>query len=206
MWRYADGMPDDVYAWELVGGHLVLDWLNTRSWRRDPTRDHERLPDVEAFDRWRAEVSRLHAVDVPASEQDELVAIREVRDDVLALLDARAERPKALRFRDALAGAIGRSDLASGPPAAWHAPSDSRRPALDTLVLAADVLLRSDAAARIRQCGLHECGWYFLDTTRNRSRRWCTPDECGNLARVRRYSARRSGRSVELGGEAPSAR
>ncbi|MGW5559426.1 CGNR zinc finger domain-containing protein [Micromonospora sp. NPDC003944] len=34
------------------------------------------------------------------------------------------------------------------------------------------------------------CGWLFLDSTRNHSRRWCDPLDCGNRARVRAYVQR----------------
>ena len=183
-------MAGTEYAWELVGGHLVLDWLNTRSWRRDPARDHERLPDLAAFESWRAAVGQAHGVRVPGlAGPGELTSIRTVRDDVLGWLDSGGEG--GVRHREALAAAIARA-RPEGLPTEWRAAPDGPQPALDTLVLATDALLRSPEAARIRQCGLHECGWYFLDTTRNHSRRWCTPDECGNLARVRRYTARRS--------------
>jgi predicted RNA-binding Zn ribbon-like protein len=51
---------------------------------------------------------------------------------------------------------------------------------------AADLLTSADIAS-LRQCGGDECGWMFLDTSRNRSRRWCDMRECGNRAKVRRF-------------------
>jgi predicted RNA-binding Zn ribbon-like protein len=51
---------------------------------------------------------------------------------------------------------------------------------------AADLLTSSDLT-RLRQCGGEECGWIFLDTSRNRSRRWCDMKDCGNRAKVRRF-------------------
>jgi predicted RNA-binding Zn ribbon-like protein len=50
----------------------------------------------------------------------------------------------------------------------------------------ADLLTSADIAS-LRQCGGDECGWMFLDTSRNRSRRWCDMKECGNRAKVRRF-------------------
>jgi predicted RNA-binding Zn ribbon-like protein len=51
-------------------------------------------------------------------------------------------------------------------------------------------LLASDGRAMIGQCGGGECGWMFLDTSRNRKRRWCDMRECGNRAKVRRFRER----------------
>lgn len=53
-------------------------------------------------------------------------------------------------------------------------------------------LLTKDLS-RLRQCGGQECGWFFLDSSRNRSRQWCDMKDCGNLAKVRRFRERQQG-------------
>jgi len=55
---------------------------------------------------------------------------------------------------------------------------------------AADMLTASDLT-RLRQCGGDNCGWLFEDTSRNRSRHWCDMQDCGNVAKVRRFRSRR---------------
>ncbi|HEY1180007.1 MAG TPA: CGNR zinc finger domain-containing protein [Phytomonospora sp.] len=50
---------------------------------------------------------------------------------------------------------------------------------------------------RLKQCPDHECGWVFWDTTRSRTRRWCSMRVCGNRAKVRAYSARRRSGDAE---------
>jgi predicted RNA-binding Zn ribbon-like protein len=55
---------------------------------------------------------------------------------------------------------------------------------------AADVLTSPRELARVRQCPGAGCGWVFLDETKNRSRRWCDMDVCGNRAKARRHYAR----------------
>ncbi|MCV4932572.1 CGNR zinc finger domain-containing protein, partial [Escherichia coli] len=44
---------------------------------------------------------------------------------------------------------------------------------------------------RIRECPGRNCGWLFLDTSRNGQRRWCSEAECGTPARVARHRAAR---------------
>ncbi len=46
--------------------------------------------------------------------------------------------------------------------------------------------------ARVKTCALPECQWAFYDTSRNRSRRWCAMDGCGNRVKNRNYRARRA--------------
>ncbi|HEX6716200.1 MAG TPA: CGNR zinc finger domain-containing protein, partial [Pyrinomonadaceae bacterium] len=60
---------------------------------------------------------------------------------------------------------------------------------------AAEFLSTGDLS-RLRECGGEECGWLFEDTSRNRSRQWCHMQDCGNLAKVRRFRTRlRSGKA-----------
>lgn len=54
-------------------------------------------------------------------------------------------------------------------------------------------LLTSPDLARVRICAGENCGWMFLDQTRNHSRQWCDMKDCGNLAKVRRFRQRLSG-------------
>jgi predicted RNA-binding Zn ribbon-like protein len=71
---------------------------------------------------------------------------------------------------------------------------DGNRDALDRMLWvitqSAVELLISDELSRVRQCGGEECGWLFFDTSRNRSRQWCDMQDCGNLAKVRRFRTR----------------
>jgi predicted RNA-binding Zn ribbon-like protein len=58
------------------------------------------------------------------------------------------------------------------------------------IVLSATELLTSAEINDVKQCAGEECDWLFLDTSRNHLRRWCTMDECGNRAKMRRRYAR----------------
>jgi len=55
-------------------------------------------------------------------------------------------------------------------------------------------LLTSENLTSVRECAGYDCGRLFMDTTKNRSRRWCDMSTCGNRAKGRRhYERRRSG-------------
>ncbi len=65
------------------------------------------------------------------------------------------------------------------------------------LALSAVNLLTSEHCQWVGQCADEDgCGWLFVDTTKNHSRRWCDINDCGNRAKQRRYQkkARSSGR------------
>jgi predicted RNA-binding Zn ribbon-like protein len=54
---------------------------------------------------------------------------------------------------------------------------------------AADLLTLGNLG-RVSQCGDEECGWLFVDTSKNHSRRWCDMNDCGNRAKARRHYKR----------------
>jgi predicted RNA-binding Zn ribbon-like protein len=51
-------------------------------------------------------------------------------------------------------------------------------------------LLTSPRLARVRPCAAVTCGWWFLDDSKNGSRRWCDMKICGNREKIRRFRDR----------------
>ena len=58
------------------------------------------------------------------------------------------------------------------------------------IALSAAEFLASGDRQRLKVCGNSGCRWVFYDDTKNRSRRWCDSNLCGNLFKVRRYRSR----------------
>ncbi|WP_460819862.1 CGNR zinc finger domain-containing protein [Microlunatus parietis] len=82
----------------------------------------------------------------------------------------------------------------TGPVFNWPEP-DLRVVRWAAAVSAFDTL-RSVAPTKIKICGGEgrdgiPCGWLFIDTTKNGSRRWCSMSDCGNTNKSRRQNARR---------------
>ncbi len=75
---------------------------------------------------------------------------------------------------------------------AWD-PPDAPDRLLWSIVLPSAAFLVSESISLIRQCPGEECGWMFLDTSRNHTRQWCEMRICGNRAKARRFRER-SGR------------
>jgi predicted RNA-binding Zn ribbon-like protein len=84
----------------------------------------------------------------------------------------------------------------------WVSPESARLDAfVPGLAVAASDLLTGPDRGRIRLCeatALDGCGWLFLDTSKNGTRRWCEMATCGNKYKARRHYARvRAGRRRE---------
>jgi predicted RNA-binding Zn ribbon-like protein len=68
--------------------------------------------------------------------------------------------------------------------------ADSLDDPLWRIVWAAADLLTADQLAQVKICEGDECGWVFLDISRNQARRWCSMADCGNRAKANRYYKR----------------
>jgi predicted RNA-binding Zn ribbon-like protein len=65
---------------------------------------------------------------------------------------------------------------------------------LNPVIRSAADLLVSKEFGRVKKCADSTCGWLFLDTSRNRSRRWCDMNDCGNRAKASRFYKKKVGK------------
>ena len=190
-----------------VGGSPALDFANTLDWRlrERPVELLKGYPDLLRFgrsvgliDAAQARALRAWGETHARTARRVLIEATEIREAVAAILqsvaDGRAPTPGALaRLEAASLAALEARALRSRPGGvAWvwrEAAPEPRRPAWAAALDAVRVLTTEDRG-RVRQCGDAQCGWFFLDTSRNRSRRWCSMKSCGNRNKVRRFYAR----------------
>lgn len=65
---------------------------------------------------------------------------------------------------------------------------------LGPIVWRAVELLEHGELQRVKECPPPDgCGWLYLDTSKNRSRQWCSMKTCGNASKVRRFRNRNKG-------------
>jgi predicted RNA-binding Zn ribbon-like protein len=198
------------YVWQLVGGHVALDLANTVSWRLDPARCVDRLGSPASLVDWYAVAVRVGprlrlerwAAAHPDRAERAGQRVRDLRAATIRVIDGhlstRDQRPSgddAWRADvDLLAGAWREATAAGIPsrtlPLTWSVDVTTLDDAVHVLALEVADLLRRPDLSRLRRCDGEGCGWLFLDTTRNHSRRWCLPQDCGNRARVRAYVER----------------
>lgn len=195
-------------TFRLVGGDPVLDFVNTASWYQATMaggRDYfdrigkERL--VVAGDLIRFGVTAgLISADAGAGRAlpSLLPRARALRHGIHRLfkgvLEGWPAEPDDLVALDrelAPARAAQRLDVrGTAFDWAWRGRPTAADTILWTLALRAASLLTSEELVQVGECSGVECGWLFLDTSRNHSRRWCEMADCGNLAKVRRFRGR----------------
>ena len=54
-------------------------------------------------------------------------------------------------------------------------------------------LLAGPLGHRIRVCAAEDCAFLFVDASRPGTRRWCSMQRCGNLAKIRTHRQGRTG-------------
>ena len=73
----------------------------------------------------------------------------------------------------------------------WNLDANSLEAPLWIIALSAVDLMTSENLKWVGQCADEDgCGWLFVDTSKNHSRRWCDINDCGNRAKQRRYQKR----------------
>jgi predicted RNA-binding Zn ribbon-like protein len=197
----------DGYIFELTGGDLSLDLANTvdnrpSEKRRDLLRSYD---DLASWGRQAGAVSDTQARRLQQAAARRPEAARRVFRHALQLREAifacfspvargPAIPPEALRILNAaLPTALGHLRLAAtkGQVAwAWDAEGTALDRVLWPVVRAAADLLTGGDLDRVRECAADSCAWLFLDTSRNRSRRWCDMSVCGNRDKARRFYRR----------------
>jgi predicted RNA-binding Zn ribbon-like protein len=197
-----------MYDRELIldGGHLALDFLNTVA-----PADASRVDALGApgtLIEWLESASLGTAADIAAlraSPPDTRLLLADalrLREAIAGIVDAHVsgaqvpalalvEVNRVLSSRDAglrLTSEAGRYRLSN--VTTTSGPLGLIAPVAEA---AARLLLEADPT-RLRRCAAEGCGLWFLDTSRNGRRRWCSMARCGNRAKVAAHYRRQRAR------------
>lgn len=186
-----------------------IEFLKTVGWRPRDRHDDE-LDTFEGLVRWaeRQGVLSGRAVDEvlslasrrPVDADRALAEARRVRDLIYRILsrtalDVPTDAGHVDELNRMLKDAFPLRRLSNGARGfEWIWTTDPHRldGLLASVVWSTAELLTAPEADRLRLCDADDCGWLFIDGSRNRSRRWCDMSDCGNRAKVRAFRARRA--------------
>ena len=194
-----------------VGGALCLDFCNSVGGNRE-TVAREKLHSYADFLSWSQQAglvdasaakARLgHARRRPAAAMAVLRRARALREAIYRICQAGALKRKSKqsdleKLNAELVRCLPRLRISAskgGYNWDWRTDNGALDDALGPIARsAAELLISGESLERIRQCKSSNCGWLFLDSSRNHSRCWCDMRDCGNLAKVRRHRLRHRG-------------
>ena len=190
---------------QLVGGDLCLDFTNTVGGKRGVIA-RENLHAYRDFLSWsqqagvvdglQAERLATLAAERPSEAGEVLKRAVELREAIYrifaAIVEGRMPADADLtRLNSELAPAMCRLRVGAGESGfGWQwAPDEPRleHPLGPVARAAAELLTNHEDLAHVHRCEGDTCGWLFLDSSKNHSRRWCDMRDCGNRAKVRRH-------------------
>jgi predicted RNA-binding Zn ribbon-like protein len=190
-----------------VGGDPALDLVNTVDWTPDGQAD-ERLDSYGRLAEWahgaglasRREAAAL-AGRATARPGEASAALRRAREARLAIRRAMLARARGAastadvaELNRLLADALPHLRLTRGSEGlelAWQDAVSHLESPVWGAVWSAAQLLASEEADRIRVCAGPDCGWMYVDRSRNGLRRWCEMATCGTREKSRRRRGER---------------
>lgn len=179
--------------YQFIAGNLALDFVNTVGNRLSTPSDY--FSDVVEFRRWIRLAGLLGNQIPPRVTDPQLGLVRQVREELYALFHRLATghglSQRALgEFNSRLSRVAEKRQLSLQKESVnwvWKTSRDDPDRVLAPILLSTANLLVSQSRSQIRQCEDENCGWLFLDRSRAGTRRWCSMQDCGNRAKVRRY-------------------
>jgi predicted RNA-binding Zn ribbon-like protein len=200
--------PEPLDTLEIIGGHPAADFVNTvHSWQADPPPDY--LHDFDDFIDWNRVSGLLgrrpaaHFKSAPKAQKAKAygvaIALRGSMHRILTAIanglplpeDALEDLNEVIRRttkwrRLAADEATGGTTLCC----VWDFSDAPAVAALGPVAWAAVDLLEKGPLERVKVCPGDRCGWLFVDSSKNRSRTWCSMKTCGNAAKVKRFRKR----------------
>jgi predicted RNA-binding Zn ribbon-like protein len=190
---------------QYIGGDPALDLVNTVDWTsRGP--ETERLENYEQLTRWAEgagvidaaigrRLRRLGETHPRAAAAAHAFALQ-ARDILHQLFGAIARgdpaEPELARFNRLLHEALRGLEVApvTGTEGKyrwrWRGEESDPRALVPRVLWSAASLLRSDEIGNVRVCDGDDCGWMYVDRSRNGFRRWCQMRTCGTREKTRR--------------------
>jgi predicted RNA-binding Zn ribbon-like protein len=196
----------DVRRMELVGGHVAVDFINTLGGLPERPDDEYLFGYLDVL-AWLEHVGLLSpeggheladtaGIDPRAAAEvfDQIRRLRVSLDRVLRCrLTDEAPDPQDLDIvRAAYAGAAVHATLLAEVGSyrlSWDKTDNAMGWPLWVLADSAVALLTAAPLHLLGRC--QHCRWLFLDYSKNHSRRWCSMNSCGAIAKMRRYRAAR---------------
>jgi predicted RNA-binding Zn ribbon-like protein len=191
---------------QLVAGHVALDFTNTLDFRYAPDRTTDFLNSYERFLAFCRQSGMISVADIKSlltttSESEARRILRkaiEFREALylLILSTVRHRRPHAgsLQSFNSFLAAVRTPRRVNWQRAGFvrcdYGIAKSPMGPLWLIIDASAALLTSSDLYHIRECREETCRWLFLDQSKNQSRRWCDMRLCGNRAKAQRFYAR----------------
>lgn len=200
---------------KLVGGAVCLDFANTVDWHTSahPVEMLDGYPDLVLWGRRvgiigekEGDLLRDQAAEFPDQAHKVFLRADRLRQAVFSIFRAvtmgQAPQNRDLKLLNTFL-AKDRSVtrlVYTNQGFSWESECDpsNLEGILYPIARSAGDLLVSEDLKKVKICLDEDCGWLFLDTSRNQRRCWCDMRDCGNRAKARRFYDRRKKKDEKI--------
>lgn len=162
----------------------VIAFVNTRA----VDDDTDEWDSPEALAAW-LQANDLAPARLPVDDSD-LAAARSLREGLRQALLAHDTHSRPSASADAIATVPLQLQIDAGGEVVLAPAAQGVAGALGRLVAPLPAARADGTWFRVKACPLDDCQWAFLDQSRNRSRRWCSMEVCGNREKTRAFRDR----------------
>nr|WP_319392696.1 ABATE domain-containing protein [uncultured Desulfobacter sp.] len=198
-----------------VGGHLVLDFVNTVSYRGFP-KPHDWLSRFTNLSMWARAIGLVGAPEEtgmnnwakahPLEAGQQLEDIKNLRERLYRLLrkihsNGKCPSRDLKAFNEDLSRTFQRQELVQWDDGTQRRLKLEWRSGIQTAELIQSEIIKSAFALMTSEKMLSTmktcegCDWLFLDRSQAKRRRWCTMEDCGNRAKAKRFYRQKAGKS-----------
>lgn len=185
----------------LFGGRLCLAFVNhEQDWSKSKSDLFIFLESAALIDQsCRLSVEAKIAEDLLTEE--DVLSTAKTLSDLLRRIFSSLAKQQTIGGRDLmglnalLPAAFAELSLKQSPNLVWYRPPITTLQAIfNACTRSAIALLTSGALSRLRRCAADDCDYFFLDESKNSSRRWCDMSECGSRAKAKRFYSKSRGK------------
>nr|WP_299342844.1 CGNR zinc finger domain-containing protein [Allomuricauda sp.] len=180
----------------LEGGALCLDFINTV---HDRTTEGELYDYISGWEEWTTWLFRTGILEKSAKldPEGDFKKIAETREMLYQVFKAVIDKvslsePLLKGYNQLLKAANSHVELVMdnvGPSESLIFNESKPLDYLFPILRSAHDILTAENVRHVKQCP--NCGWLFLDTSKNKRRRWCNMKTCGSSQKAKRYYRRR---------------
>jgi predicted RNA-binding Zn ribbon-like protein len=196
--------------WSFIGGAIAIDFVNTIGGRNEKNIENysirgDKLNNFDDLVEWSVEIKLISpaagkkikewVTKNPGEAKKKFKRVKVLRESLYRILRHSMEKSKPhvadMQVLNIEYSAVKKNQkiVYSSSAFVWEFSLEANHPdiIINQVALSAVNLLVSGKLLHLKQCKGEDCGWLFLDTSKNQRRVWCDMKECGNLAKVRRF-------------------
>lgn len=176
-----------------IGNNLAADFVNTQVISQSGVTDL--LSSPESLSKWFEQAECARGIKCSLPDLESAKALRAaIRRCFERIIESKSIQTNDLELLNARSNELHRSLSGANNAYKLTFRLDSCDDILALIAQTCCELLASARLNSLRKCASEKCILYFVDTSKNQQRQWCSMEICGNREKVRKHYDKTKGR------------